>query len=273
MNGVSISTTIFGPKGMAVAPIEEALDRIAEAGYRHIEISRKHLKPGLTAETVARRGLKVWSAHGTMGGGAVSADEGKRRETVDREIELMELAAAFAPCPYVVHYLNRYNDDAPGAAFRRSVEELLRRAEGLGLSLAVETVPDKVENERFPPSREVVEFVRSLKSPNASVCLDVNHSNIGEDIFVVCRNCAGLVSNIHVSDNWGAMEDHLPPGQGSIPLAAVMQAVADGGYRGPLNMECHVPGYPSREVLTQMREWAEKTVVGLKTAGRGAAEG
>ncbi len=269
MNGVSISTTIFGPKGMAVAPLEEALDKIAEAGYRLIEISRKHLKPGLTAEAVARRGLKVWSVHGALGGGSVSLEEAVRREAVAGEMALMELAAVFAPCPYVVHYLNRFHDEARGVVFRKSVEELLRRAETLGFSLAVETVPDKVENERFPPSREVAAFVRSLKSPSASVCLDVNHSNIGEDIFVVCRNCAGLVSNIHVSDNWGVLEDHLPPGQGSIPLAAVMQAVAGGGYQGPLNIECHVPGYPSLGVLKQMREWAEKTVAGLKGGTEG----
>ena len=34
------------------------------------------------------------------------------RHTLDRELELLHMAAAYAPCPYVIHYLNRHNDPA-----------------------------------------------------------------------------------------------------------------------------------------------------------------
>lgn len=260
MNGVSISTTIFAPKGMEVMPLEASLDALADANYKLIEISRNHSINLKTKDEVARRGLRIWAVHGGLDYGAVSTDAEKRRQAVAMEITRMENASAFAPCPYVVHYLNRTYDPAAGTAYRQSVQELLGRSSALGFNLSVETVPDKVENDRYPNSREIAEFARSFRASLLSVCVDVNHSNIGENLNQVALNCKGLVANIHVSDNNGFIEEHLPPGEGCIDLPAAIRSLAQAGYKGPLNMECHLPTYPSLSDLIRMREWAERTL-------------
>ncbi|MCK5844391.1 MAG: sugar phosphate isomerase/epimerase, partial [Victivallales bacterium] len=95
---------------------------------------------------------------------------------------------------------------------------------------------------------EVAEFARSFNSPNISVCIDLNHSNLNEDLTQVSENCKGLISNIHVSDNHGEWEDHLPPGEGIINFPEVFKALRDNGYVGPCNIECHVPD----EITTQL---------------------
>jgi len=260
MKDVAISTTIFGPKGMEVKPLEFALDGIAEAGWRWIEISRKHNSMARHTKAIEARGLEVWAVHGTLGFDSISSDEAVRREEVEKERARLEDAAPFAPCPYVVHYLDRVRDPRGGENFRRSIEELLQRAEALSLDLAVETVPDKPGNERFPDSREVADFVRSFDSPFVSVCLDLNHSNLGEDLAQAAASCAGLISNIHVSDNHGEEEEHLIPGEGAIDFDAALRAVSDAGYAGPVNLEVHVPRYPTRDDLIRMRRWAEAAV-------------
>ena len=245
---IAISTTIFQTSEKQLCTFEDGLDMCAEAGFNLIELSRKHDDISKKKAFIDSLGMRVWSVHGTIGGDAISADESKRRKTVDAELRRMEQAAVYAPCPYVIHYLNRSNDPEVGLMFRKSLEDLHPKAVELGLSLSVETVPHKPSNERYPDSLEVAEFARSFNSPNISVCIDLNHSNLNEDLTQVSENCKGLISNIHVSDNHGEWEDHLPPGEGIINFPEVFKALRDNGYVGPCNIECHVPD----EITTQL---------------------
>ena len=93
----------------------------------------------------------------------------------------------------------------------------------------------------------------------------INHSNLHEDINVAAENCSGIISNIHVSDNHGCGEEHLPPGQGIIDFPAVLQALINAGYTGPCNLECHIREKPTVEILRNMKLYAEKCISGLKS--------
>jgi sugar phosphate isomerase/epimerase len=68
------------------------------------------------------------------------------------------------------------------------------------------------------------------------------------------------VKNIHVSDNHGEKEEHLPPGEGIIDFRSAFQALRANGYTGPCNLEFHFPGcqIPSEEDLRQVRMQMEK---------------
>ena len=259
MEGVSLSTSIFVSADGQALPLDQCLPRVAEAGYERIEISRVHPLPS-SPSALAEHGLRAWAVHGALGGGSASPDEGTRRAAVESELARLSAAEAFAPCPYVIHYLNRFHDPRAGDAFRRSVEDLLRVAERLGIVLAVETAPDKPQNERYPDTKEVSAFVRSFGSPHASVCLDVNHSNLAECLLDAIENCRGVTSTIHVSDNHGEREEHLPPGQGAADLDAAMKALHTAGYGGPLNLECRVGDIPTKEQLMALRQWAEGVI-------------
>ena len=254
----SISTAILITPGMEPPSLADGLQLIGEAGFSFIEFARRSGDPEQAAETIADCGLRVWSVHGGLGGGAISTEETERRATVEREVVRLESAAEFAPCPYVIHYLDRTHDRAKKEAYRRSVEELLREAERLDITLAVETAPDKAANERYPDSREIAAFVRSFDSPHLSICIDLNHSNLAEDLPEVAANCAGLISTVHVSDNHGEYEDHLPPGQGIIDYEGAFAALRTAGYTGPVNIECHVDGPPTVEKLRSLRRWADR---------------
>ena len=261
---VSISTTIFKPKGKEGRPMVRAFQMLGEAGFRLIEVSRKDGDLAEVSGLLADNGLRVWAVHGSLGAGAVSPSADERRREVERESRRMEDAAAFAPCPYVIHYLYRQNAPAIGDYWKWSVEKLLRRAEELSLILAVETVPFKPEvNERYADSKEVADFVRSLASKSARVCVDINHSNLNETLPEAIANCSGLIADIHVSDNHGHGEEHLRPGEGVINFPEAMQAVIDAGYEGPLNLECHMTD--ALEDLIGLRKWSEGIIAGLRT--------
>ena len=235
----------------------------AEAGFKRLELSRKHSDLTARRDLIASMGLKVWAVHGILGSDSISSDEAIRRRSVEVELARMEDSAVFAPCPYVVHYLDRSHDPAVGKAFRKSVEELAAKAVELGLILAIETVPHKPSNERYPDSVEVADFARSFDSPNVAVCVDVNHSNLNEDLLQVARNCSGLISNIHVSDNHGEWEDHLPPGEGIIDFPSVLTALRENGYEGPCNVECHVTDEISTALLKSVYDECQSITADL----------
>lgn len=239
-NQLCWSTTCFGPEKNQDDLIKW-IEMIVESGVDLIEISRKQHDIASRAERVKATGAVVHSIHGTLSGDTVSPDPIKRQAAITAEIGRMRDCAAFAPCPYVVHYLNRYIDPAYGVWFREAIEALA--AANTGMIIAVETVPYKPEvNERYADSAEIAEFVRSFNSPEIQMTVDINHSNLNEDIFQVCRNTAGLIVNAHISDNHGIREEHLIPGEGIIPLREVMTELYACGYRGACNLELHIAG-------------------------------
>ena len=254
---ISISTAIFGHD----FPFKKGMEMLRKAGYSLIEISRKHPNAGRQKSLVDSMGLKVWAVHGTLGDGAASRSEELRGKSVRDELCKMDDMAVFAPCPYVVHYLDRYNDPAYGKSFCKSIEKLHEKAVELDYNLAIETAPYKPEtNERYPFSKEISDFVRSFNSPNMSLCLDINHSNLNEKLEDVCVNCKGLIANIHVSDNHGVREEHLPPGEGLIDFPAVFRCLKQAGYPGPCNIECHLEKQPTIGKLRAIKRYMEKQI-------------
>jgi protein FrlC len=105
------------------------------------------------------------------------------------------------------------------------------------------------ERRTLADSNEISEFVRSFKNDKVKITIDINHSNIHENILEVCRNCRDLIANIHVSDNHGEYEDHLVPGEGIIPIKAVMNELQACGYTGPCNLEFHASQLPDRNFI------------------------
>ncbi len=253
-----LSTTVFGPETPELS-LEEMIQRVATAGYKFVELSRKQHDLAGRSRFINEAGLRVWSIHGTLADTAASPEEPLRRAAVMEEFKRMDDVAAFAPCPYVIHYVDRYLNPDYGRSFRKSVSELYQHASPLGLVLAIETAPYKpLQNERYPDSAEIAALVRSFAAPDLGMTIDINHSNINEKLSVVCDNCNGLIANVHISDNYGEWEDHLPPGQGVIPLAETFAALRHNGYAGPCNLEFHAQSAPYAEFLRNIKKDVER---------------
>ena len=208
MKEVSISTTVLVRPGMEDYPLPTGLEMIAQAGFTHIELSRNHRDWLSVAPAIKNLGLRVWACHGNFGLASVSSDPSVRRQALHDEYAVLEQAASFAPCPYVIHYLDRFADSEITTFWHDSVAQLLDRAQQFALNISVETAPYKPHQyARHPFSQEIAEFVRSFASDDISICIDLNHSNLNEKLPAVANNCHGLISNIHVSDNLGIKEN------------------------------------------------------------------
>lgn len=261
MAGVSTCVNVLSSRDPGLSP-PKLLEAIAAAGFKYIQIPNDDPEWVSLAGRMAALGLKVGQVHGSLTASACSLDEQERTQAVADEAKRMGATAVYAPCPYVIHYLPRYNDPKRREAFRRSVAEMLALAIPLQFTIAVETVPYKPDkDERYADSGEVAAFVRSFQSDHMRACMDLNHANIHEDLVQAIRNCTGIIACVHISDNHGRKEEHLLPGEGTIDFPPAFKALGEAGFVGPLNLEASVSAGDKRdpaEVLVGIRKWLEE---------------
>jgi len=259
----STSTSILG-KEYGGYGVEECYGMLAEAGFKWVELSRRTKEDLASLKPILEKvGLKVWSVHGFASSGLSVLDEELRQKCIREEIAWMESASVYGYKPYVIHYVYRQNNPEHGKLFRDSVDRLYERAHELGVLLVMETAPYKPwQDERYPDSKEISDFVRSYDKPDFRMTIDLNHSNVREDLGDTCRNCRGLIANIHVSDNHGEKEEHLALGEGIIDFAYAFRKLRENDYTGPCNLECHLPlgTELSVDTLRQLRLHSEELI-------------
>jgi sugar phosphate isomerase/epimerase len=139
------------------------------------------------------------------------------------------------------------------AAARRSVEELVKAAEPLGVRLAVEVIPNELSR-----AGSLVHFVEDdLDGLGVGICLDFGHAHIDGDVIEAVETVSEHVIATHLHDNLGRSDDHLMPMEGTIDWAGALTAVQKIGYDGPLMFEVGAHG-PSKDSLARMQKAREK---------------
>ncbi|NLT73630.1 MAG: sugar phosphate isomerase/epimerase [Chloroflexi bacterium] len=84
----------------------------------------------------------------------------------------------------------------------------------------------------------ILSLVERMAEPLLGVCVDTGHANLGDLLAPRAIRMAGSrLLTLHLHDNHGQADDHLPPGRGNIDWTAVMEALRDVRYSGPLQLE------------------------------------
>lgn len=144
------------------------------------------------------------------------ADEKVRQVTVERFIQLFEAVRPLSPSRVVLHagYDARYFDGDVNLWLAQSLktwETVLKEAEAAGIVIALENV-----FEQGPaPTRTLLEKVGSLYLRS---CLDIGHINaFAEAPMDQWLSMLGpYIGELHLHDNFGKVDDHLPVGEGEI---------------------------------------------------------
>ena len=265
INELSLCTCVFGRERGVGAMMPDFMELALKAGYKMIEVSHPLPENKSSMDALRKSGIKVWSIHGVMGMGAISPDESERDKAVENAYRHAAGFAEFSPCPLVEHYLDRHQDRKIADYYKDSIEKLYAKVSALGYTLCIETAPYKpLEYNRHPHSSEIADFVRSFGKEDIRLTVDVNHSNLYENLLATADITRGLVGNIHVSNNYGVKEEHLPPDIGVIDIKQAFEALRKNGYTGPCNLEFSFPGLkamgitPSLEQLIEVRSYMEK---------------
>lgn len=248
--------------------ILETIDAAAGSSVTGLEIGTppRHFdlwQPAQVDAVAARLGrhhLRAVSIHAPFGVGLDLADprELHRRAALDAIGAAARAIKRLGGRIVVVHPsdLPRHAHDVAArlADSARGLAELARSCRQHDLTLAVESpLPHLIGGH---PD----EFAWLLQRLDASagVCLDTGHTALGRHWRGFLAVSAGRLVHVHVSDNHGHRDDHLPPGDGTVDWADIARSLGEVDYQGWLMLELGcpdggLPGYFRRAVVQAER--------------------
>ena len=238
---------------------EEALRRIADAGFTHLHWCHQWNTDQLYSDweiariagLLRRFGLKLLDIHGSdaCAGGALrcwySTDETYRRAGVELVLNRLRMHAMLrGEGTLMMHVPSMRADWSPDAsprvwrnvdALRRSLDEILPVARGLGIPLALENMPGD--------TWEVLDRLFDETPPDlVGLCYDSGHANIdvpghpADGIEHLERHLDRLQA-LHLHDNDGSGDQHLPPFYGSVDWPRIMDDIRRSAYKRVISFE------------------------------------
>jgi sugar phosphate isomerase/epimerase len=265
-----ISTHLFHAERLS----RDHLAAIAAHGFDAIEVfaTRSHFDyhdPAAIEQLAAwlsETGLALHGIHapitdrlsGDQWGAVISnavTDSAARQAAVREAESALNIARRIPADVFVVHLGTptvQGGENNRGAALR-SVEEICRAAEPIGIRVAVEVLPNKLSD-----AQSLVALLeQDLEGTRTGICLDFGHAFLMGDVVDAVETVAEHLITTHVHDNRRKTDDHLVPFEGKIDWDAVLMSMQKVGYEGTYVMEVANTG-STIDVLARARLAREK---------------
>ncbi len=147
---------------------------------------------------------------------AGAVDEKVREVTLERYMRTLEIAEVLRPLRVVLHagYDEKRFDGHVALWLNQSLKtwhEVVPMAEKIGTLITVENV---FETEPAP----IRELAERVDSPAFGVCIDAGHMNLFSRVEMEewFSSLGSWIKEVHVHDNHGEQDEHLPLGEGTI---------------------------------------------------------
>ena len=182
-----------------------------------------------------------------------SADELKRLKTVEVYRHALDAASYLGPVNIVMHagYDQAMFGGDVGHWMNQSLKTwpvILAEAAKLGITIAAENIFEK-----NPETLKLL--IDTVGSPRLRVCLDSGHINLYSEVTpqVWFKELGPLIAELHLHDNNGKIDDHLPLGDGTIDFDSYFKAIKDYCADPIYTIEPH-----GEEVLERALEGVQK---------------
>lgn len=128
---------------------------------------------------------------------------------------------------------------------REFFERLFPVMEKTGVHVLLENsidrhAPTPDQSRRHFPSTaaELLELAAFIDHPLINVCWDTGHANAqGVDQYESIVELGKTLRAVHIADNYGDVDSHVAPFQGTTNMDSVMQGLLDSGYEGYFTFE------------------------------------
>jgi len=247
-------------------PLDREVARIASLGFDYLELC---MDAPCAHHTIIRKALPfIRRALAGPGMGVVghlptfvyTADltDSIRAASLAEILASLEVAAELAVAkavlhPSAIHPLGKAIMDLSLKYAAETLSTVVKRANQLGVVLCLENM--------FPRYRAFFEpaaFEDAFRQHSGlTLAFDIAHAHIG------CRDATRAlefierfghrIGHIHVSDNRGKQDDHLPLGAGSIDFQMIVAALKRCGYDGTVTLEIFDDNPAS--VVKSRHEW------------------
>jgi sugar phosphate isomerase/epimerase len=266
-----ISTHLYHDQRLS----REHLAEMASYGFEAVEVfaTRSHFDyhdPAAVAQLgqwLEETGLRLHGIHapitdrlspGDKWGSTISnavADSAARQAAVREADAALQIARRIPASVFVVHLGTPtvQGGENNRAAAQRSIEEICRLAEPIGIRVAVEVIPNPLSD----ASSLVTLLERDLDAPSAGICLDLGHAFLLGDVADAVETVAEHLITTHIHDNDGKKDEHLVPFDGRIDWSLALMTLQKVGYDGTYLMELANTSTPAA-VLRKARDARER---------------
>lgn len=245
-----ITAMLYGAMNFPVRPVLEEFEEIGRLGFDYLELTmdspQAHYKmihqkkKELLRELDSRKMLLI--CHLPTFVSTADLTNSLRDASLKEVIESLNIAADLHPLKVVLHpsYIGGLGvfvmEQARQYALN-SLDAIVKRADHLGLTLCIENM--------FPGTRSLVnpeDFVDVFERfPTLKMTLDTGHANINDEgakkSLDFIERFSSRICHIHVSDNLGKDDIHLPIGAGTIDFPKIIKALKRIGYNETITFE------------------------------------
>ena len=192
-----------------------------------------------TAKILTDAGLKINFHAPFMDLRPGALDDKIRQTSVDRIKQVFDLAPYFKPLKIICHasFDERYyvfGDDLWLESSIKTWRELIALAEDHKTIIALENIYEK------DPGilRRLFEV---LSSESICFCFDTGHFNVFsyEPLSVWLEELGQYLGHLHLHDNLGHGDEHLPVGSGTFPFTEFFQNLRALGVKPTITLEAH----------------------------------
>ncbi|MGW8300724.1 MAG: sugar phosphate isomerase/epimerase family protein [Desulfobacterales bacterium] len=240
----------YGAMNFPIKPIADELADITALGFDYLELSMD--PPQAHYSTIRQQMNSILGALASHSMSIIchlptfvsTADltDSIREASLLEMFNSLEVAAELGSQKVVLHPghiggMGIYVEQTALAHANNSLATIIDRAQTLGLCVCLENM--------FPKCRAFVEpddFVEILQRfPDLKLTLDTGHANIadpgGRRILEFIEKFGPRIGHLHVSDNFGERDDHIPLGAGKIDFLKIINALKQTGYDDTVTLE------------------------------------
>lgn len=145
--------------------------------------------------------------------------------------------------PSVVVHAGYQRNISKEENFRKNKEFLLPILEA-GVQYGVKILTENFNKMEFDDiywidnATDLMEFIEFVNHPNLYVLWDAGHANLQEmSQEEELTKLGDLVSGLHIHDNYGDFDNHMPPFWGTMSMDSLMQGLFAIGYKGYFTLE------------------------------------
>jgi len=223
----------------SVMPFAEMLERISQDfDAWEVVAEGRHALPSIEAEfmELAPSYDLEYSAHSPMSDINIGSLNPRMREASLQELMAgMGAAGRMGMDVYTVHpgFLTPLGMVAPERV-KDVVRASLRRLEALSKEVGVKIALENMPRSPFSMATTPGALAELMEDREIGICFDVGHANTMGlvDEFLALKD---RFVNMHVHDNGGATDEHLPVGRGTVDFPKLLRGIS--GYSGRFVIE------------------------------------
>jgi sugar phosphate isomerase/epimerase len=232
----------FSCPPLTVKPFEQVAELVIP-NFQHWEIisEANHWLPNIqneVKELLETTNMKL-SIHGPYSDVNLGAfDLGTRKYAVKVFLDIINICSELGIGPVTAHPgvigpIQHWDRPRALKYTRESLEMLVKEASDNSMLIALENMPEM----RFTTCQTAKEIEKTMNGLNIGMCFDIGHAHTTNQMSEMMALKDKFI-NVHVHDNLGDRDAHLPLGQGTIDFSVLKELT---GYKGNFIIESKVP--------------------------------